>query len=398
MLQNFKILEAGILPCWMQMSRKKSKLLTSKYLEVCRLQIFPIVVGVFDSLPTSTLIQNKKMKRLVLISFLVVTLISCTNMPTISPARVAKGNVVLGGNLRVSEAGRPTSLAPEDLLNLSGTRIGNQIHCGLMRLDPTDLTPMPCIAKRVETDTSGMTYIFHVRQGALFHDAPCFGRASREVTAHDVAFSIERICRPGSPAFESTYKGRIAGADLYYEAMTDRIKGLTVLDDYTLSITLTKPDNSFLHVLSQPIAAVISKRAFEKCGEEWIGVGPFKVAADKEQLVLVRDADYFGTDAFGNQLPYLDTVSFYFFSAKELALENLLQGNLDLVTGIYLDPVRSLMEQHTAEFTGPTPKLVMQRNDDAADFEIYSVHSSKLIGFRENFLGHRDFSVLQLRR
>jgi oligopeptide transport system substrate-binding protein len=338
------------------------------------------------------------MKRLVLISFAAVTLSGCAEKPAGLPVRIAQGGVVFGGNLRVSESGRPISMAPEHMIGISGNRIGNQIHCGLMRLDPMALTPVPAIAERVETDTTAMRYIFHLRQGVLFHDVSCFGRASREVTAHDVAFSIERICRPGSTAFESTYKGRIAGADLFHDAMTDVIQGLTVLDDYTLSITMVRPDASFLHILAQPVAAVISKRAFEDCGDDNVGVGPFRVAVERDELVLVRNADYLVTDAFGNQLPYLDSVTISFFSSKELALENLLQGRLDLVTGIYLDPVRSLMEQHKDEFTGQNPRLVMQRNDDAAEFEIYAIHSSRLVGFRENFLGHRDFAILQLKQ
>jgi hypothetical protein len=39
----------------------------------------------------------------------------------------------------------------------------------------------------------------------------------------------------------------------------------------------------------------------------------------------------------------------------------------------------------------------MQRSDDAASYEIYAVHTSRLVGFRENFLGHRDYSVVQFR-
>jgi hypothetical protein len=51
-----------------------------------------------------------------------------------------------------------------------------------------------------------------------------------------------------------------------------------------------------------------------------------------------------------------------------------------------------------AEFSGPDAKFMMQRSDDAATYEVYSIHSSRLIGFRENFLGHRDFSVVQMKR
>jgi len=313
---------------------------------------------------------------------------------------MAKGDVRVGGILRVSESAEPESFAPEHLLSAVGQRLGNQVHAGLLRLDPQTLLPVPAIAERYETDSSGLTYVFHLRQGAKFHDSPCFGRGSREVTAHDVAFSLRLLCRPGSIVFPSTLKGRVVGADNYFDAVTDDISGIRVIDDYTLQINITKPDASILFLLAQPTAGIISQRAYLDCDMSVVGAGPFvpqKERGEGDMLLLIRHHDFFAIDAFGNRLPYIDTISVIRVSSKELALERLLQGELDLVTGVYLDPVRSLLERHAAEFTGPDAKFMMQRSDDAASYEIYAVHTSRLVGFRENFLGHRDYSVVQFR-
>lgn len=336
------------------------------------------------------------MKRLLLIFSIVVTLVSCDKSASKLKERIAKGNVVLGGSLRLSESEKPASFLPEGLITASAQRIGNQMHCGLLRLDAQSLTPSPAIAERVEPDTSGRVYLFHIRQGVQFHNNPCFKKTSREVTAQDVVFSFQKLCAANSPAFESTFKGRVVGADAYHEGTEASISGIQVLDDYTLSITLLKPDESFLFVLAQPSTAIISQKAWDNSEQQVVGAGPFVPSQSEGDLVLVRNNDYFQTDAMGNQLPYLDSLVFTFIPTKETALEEVLKGNLDLVTGIYLDPVKHLLEQHGEEFQGKEPRLVMQRNDDAASFEIYAIHTSKLRGFRENFLGYRDFSAVQM--
>jgi len=309
--------------------------------------------------------------------------------------REAKGGIHVGGTLRTVENGQPTGFFPEDMANVAGYRIGNQIYAGLMRLDPLTLEPVPGLAERIDTDTSGKEYVFHLRQGAKFHADPCL-KGNREVTAHDVAFSFQHLCRPNSPAFATTLKGRIEGADVYHEGLIDMVSGIRVLDDYSLQITLTRPDKSFLHVLAQPATGIISRRAWEDCDARPVGAGPFFAMSIDEELVLVRHDDYFAIDAFGNRLPYLDTVRIAFIRSKELALERILEGGLDLVSGVYIDPVRSLMDKNAKLFTGPDAPLVMQRNDDVASYEVFAIHSARVKGFRDNFLGHRDYAVLQM--
>lgn len=323
------------------------------------------------------------------------TLFGCSEAETPNSGREARGGIHVGGTLRTVENGQPLGFFPEEMSNVAGYRIGNQIHVGLMRLDPSTLEPMPGLAERIDTDTSGSSYVFHIRQGVRFHPDPCL-KGNREVTAHDVAFSFQLLCRPSSEAFRTTFKGRIEGADIYHEALTDEISGIRVLDDYSLQITLVRPDESFLYVLAQPTAGVISKRAWEECDVLSVGAGPFIPLNQDNNLLLVRHDDYFARDAFGNSLPYLDTVKISFIRSKELALEKMLDGELDLVTGVYIDPVRSLLDNHAKLFSGPEANLIMQRNDDVASYEVFTIQSSRLRGFRENFLGHRDYAVLQM--
>lgn len=340
------------------------------------------------------------MKHVLLILAVTVTAASCQQTKAPTPARIAKGDVRLGGVLRISEPAEPESFAPEHLLSAVGQRLGNQVHTGLLRLDPQTLLPVPAIAESYETDTSGLTYVFHLRQGVKFHDDQCFGRGSREVTAHDVAFSLGLLCRPGSVVFASTLKGHVVGAENYFDAVMDDISGIRVIDDYTVQINIIKPDESILFVLAQPTTGIISQKAYLDCDMSVVGAGPFIPQRERgagDVLLLTRHQDFFATDAFGNRLPYIDSITVARVPSKEMELEKLLQGELDLVTGVYLDPVSSVLERYAFEFSGADAKFMMQRSDDAASYEIYAIHSSRLVGFRENFLGHRDFSVVQLK-
>lgn len=65
-----------------------------------------------------------------------------------------------------------------------------------------------------------------------------------------------------------------------------------------------------------------------------VGSGPFIVDSyePRGSLEVSRNPDYWMTDADGNQLPYLDSISFRVIEDSETAVEALEAGDLDLVT------------------------------------------------------------------
>ena len=92
-----------------------------------------------------------------------------------------------------------------------------------------------------------------------------------------------------------------------------------IIDDYTIRVNFTSWKNtlpgSFAEVNSTSVAFMISKAAFDKNGQAWmtanpVGTGPFKFVSFQmdAKLVLTKNPDYWGKDAQGNQLPYLDGV------------------------------------------------------------------------------------------
>ena len=65
-----------------------------------------------------------------------------------------------------------------------------------------------------------------------------------------------------------------------------------------------------------------------------VGSGPFVVDSyePRGSLEVSRNPDYWMTDADGNQLPYLDSISFRVIEDSEIAVEALQAGDVDVVT------------------------------------------------------------------
>ncbi len=139
----------------------------------------------------------------------------------------------------------------------------------LVDVDPDTAEIVPELARTWDISDDNLTYTFHLQEGVVFHDgAP--------VTAADVEFTIESILAPG---FLGQWRPRLAnivGADAYTDGTTGKVEGVEVHDDYTISITLAKPDASFLAISVREVLKVLPKHLLE--GEGPIGADhPFSL-------------------------------------------------------------------------------------------------------------------------
>ena len=82
------------------------------------------------------------------------------------------------------------------------------------------------------------------------------------------------------------------------EGRSDRISGVTALDEYTLQIQIDSPKAYFLQKLTYPTAYVLDKDNVESSGSGWTdspnGTGPFKLIEYKigERIVLEKHSEY----------------------------------------------------------------------------------------------------------
>ena len=312
---------------------------------------------------------------------------SCSNSKSEGGSeRVAKGDKVYGGTLRINETEQIQTLYPAGITDIGSAHIANQLYEGLVKFNAKDLTIIPSLAEKWEIDAAGTTYTFHLKKGVLFQDNECFPEGKgREVKSEDFKYAFELLCTDSkdNSNFAATFKDRVVGANKFFDASKGKpsgsIDGIKTSDDYTVSITLTSPSTSFLFALASPSASVIAKEAYEKYGTEMkVGTGPFiyieNGAADK--VLLKRNENYHGKDSLGNQLPFIDSVIISFLPTKKQELDNFQSGNLDMVIGLPSESIKDMVESQIANFQNNPPKYVLERSPEMAS-QYYEFNMTK---------------------
>jgi len=190
-------------------------------------------------------------------------------------------------------------------------------------IEPRLAASMPVVSN------GGRTYTFTLRKGVDFQNG-------REVTADDVAYSINRVLNPATKSPGQGFFLDIAGAQDVANGKAATASGIKVLGRYSVQFTLTQPDTTFLNVMAMNFAYIVPKEVVAKEGSGFghapVGTGPFilKQWVAGQKLVFVRNPHY-----FYEGLPYLDGVTFLIGLDPEVALLRLQSGQLDMLA----DPI-----------------------------------------------------------
>lgn len=189
----------------------------------------------------------------------------------------------------------PEKISGFDPINASDRYSGNEtgkVYEGLFEFHPLKrpYELMPNLAEALPViSADGLTYIFKIRKGVLFHDSPAFKDGiGRELKASDIVYSIKRLADPKLNA-----KGwwllddRLVGLNEWRtkHSTTDKtnyeedIEGLRKIDDYTVQMKLKKPYPQFLYALAMPYTFIVAREAVEHFGKEFlnypVGTGAF---------------------------------------------------------------------------------------------------------------------------
>ena len=243
---------------------------------------------------------------------------------------------VMGGTLTVAYQGEPTELDPAIAWEVTSWGIERLTYEGLLsyvpeageagsQLAPELATELPSAANGGVT-ADGKTYTFHIRQGVKF--AP---PVDREVTAKDFKYSFERMMiEPLAPA-TFFYTG-VVGAQDFMDGKAKEITGYKVIDDYTVEITLDKPDGAFLFAMAMPFTSVLPQEWVEKVGKDIkrkpLGTGPFVIDSwtPGQEIVATKNPSYWQAGK-----PYLDGITFGLTANPSTALLRLERGEVDVL-------------------------------------------------------------------
>jgi ABC-type transport system substrate-binding protein len=254
------------------------------------------------------------------------------------------------GELRLG-GGDPLSLDPHLITDATSAVYVVEIFGGLLTLDP-QLQIQPDLAAEIPTTENGgktvnpdgtVTYTFHIREDALFHDR-------KPVRASDVKYSLERAADPAIQSLTAEFfLGDIVGVSEKLNGEADEISGVQEVDDRTVAITIDRDVTTFLYKLTYPTAFVVDQTQTEANPDGWTrnpnGTGPFSLDEWRfgEELILKANPRYhLGA-------PKLDTVRFLLAGSGVTLYES---GEID-VTGVALDDLERVQdpsEQLNAEY------------------------------------------------
>jgi peptide/nickel transport system substrate-binding protein/oligopeptide transport system substrate-binding protein len=218
----------------------------------------------------------------------------------------------------------PTTLDPALIVDVSGGAIAAKLFNGLLRLG-RGLEVEPDLAHTWKVSKNGRKYRFLIREGVKFS-------SGREVVAADFKYSFERVLDPETLSPKTWIFEKVVGAREFMEGKDDEVKGIRVLDNYTLEIKLTEPFSPFPNLLTMPAAYVVPMEEVLHWGQDFsshpVGTGPYvlKEWLPNRRLVLKKRGEYFERPARVNGIVYR-VIPEELTSVAEFEL-----GNLDVIT------------------------------------------------------------------
>ncbi len=173
--------------------------------------------------------------------------------------------------------------------------------------------PVPSLAVSWESKDL-KTWTFKLRQGVRFHDGTPFNAAA-------VKFNIQRLQDPAT-------KSKVQG-------IAKKILGIEILDNYTIRLTLDKPNVDFPIVLQDRPGMIVSPAAVKKYGKDFgrkpVGTGPFVFKSWKtgDSVTMKQNPHYWAKERV-----FLDDVVIKIVPDRNVAGMNLQAGKADLMVNV----------------------------------------------------------------
>ncbi|MGB9792850.1 MAG: peptide ABC transporter substrate-binding protein [Thermacetogeniaceae bacterium] len=231
-------------------------------------------------------------------------------------------------SLSVQILRQPFTLDPSRMCTYEEKLIDGALYQSLMRYDPEKHLLEGELAEKWSVDKSGRTYTFVLRRGSRFSDGT-------PVTAWDVKYSWERVLDPKISSYGYLLRN-VVGADERLSGSCQEVKGIQVVDDKTVRVTLEETDWTFPVVVSSPVLAVVKRDVAERIGTRYgkrgtriVGSGPFRLVRWNKEMILLKRNRFFVSPG-----PSLSFLRFYAVSDQQKIRGLFERGKLDVLAGV----------------------------------------------------------------
>jgi peptide/nickel transport system substrate-binding protein len=240
-----------------------------------------------------------------------------TLVQTAMPARTAAAAPVHGGHLAILNAGYPEVWDPHVAGTLFALAAVGPVYNQIVEFNPINPTEIiGDLAQSWEVTEAGSAYIFHLHENVKWWDG-------KDLTAEDVAFSLQRMIEPGKPRPRTG-------------VLRPYIKAVEVVDRHTVKVALNYPSPAFLQFLAVDYMKILPKHVLDagvdiNAWENIVGSGPFKITAARrgDSVTLARNPTYFKQGR-----PYVDGLTILAISDAGTAAAAVRAGRIQMTTGL----------------------------------------------------------------
>jgi peptide/nickel transport system substrate-binding protein len=239
--------------------------------------------------------------------------VEVTRVVEVEPPEQAEGELI------VSLSTFPNAITPPNAAERNASNVYHQIFSGLTWVDDEG-NILPDLAESWEVSEDGTEYIFHLREGILFHNG-------ETLDAQDVVTTFEA----GLDELNAYY--------YYYE----RADAVEVVDEMTVRITTPERDPLFLRILSD--LGVYPTEYFNEVGTEGfeehpIGTGPFMFVewVKGERIILDAFPDY-----WEEGLPKVARVTFRPIPESSTRVAAVQTGEIHIANRLNAEEAQSLL-------------------------------------------------------
>jgi peptide/nickel transport system substrate-binding protein len=245
----------------------------------------------------------------------------------------------VGGEYTEGLIGTPQLINPlYSLTSDVDTDLARLIYSGLMRYDSEEGL-VPDLAESYSISEDGLTYTFTLRNNATWHDG-------KPVRVTDIIFTLSAI---QNIEYRSPLESSFANVSI------------AQIDDQTVQLTLAEPFAPFLSLLTigilpshiwsdiAPLNAPLSE-----LNKKPIGSGPYtfdKLVKDSKGNVRSYTLERFAN--FYRGAPYVETLTFKFYTDLTSAIEALKNKNIEGLSFVPMNEIKELEKDSSISLTFP---------------------------------------------